>query len=68
MTKKVAKILKDCFVNITASLEISEGEENLMETNEFRDPINVAVNMYKCHPSIQLIKQRVTVSEKFALQ
>ena len=66
--KKVAEILNDYFVNITASLEISEVEENLIETNEFRDPIDVAVNMYKCHPSIQLIKQRVTeksLSSKF---
>ena len=66
--RKVAEILNDYFVDITASLEISEVEENLMEANEFRDPIGVAVNMYTCHPSIQLIKQRVTVGEKFAIQ
>ena len=66
--KKVAEILNDYFVNITASLEISEIEENLIKTNELSDPINIAVNMYKRHPSIQLIKQRVTVGEKFSFQ
>ena len=66
--KKVAEILNDYFVIITASLEISEVEENLTKTNELRDPLDIAVNAYKRHPSIQLIKQRVTVSETFSFQ
>ena len=66
--KKVAEILNDYFVKITARLEISEVEENLIKTNELSDPINIAVNMYKRHPSIQLIKQRVTVGEKLSFQ
>ena len=66
--KKVAEILNEYFVNITASLEISGVEENLVKTNEVSDPIDIDVNMYKRHPSIQLIKQRVTVSEKFSFQ
>ena len=45
--KQVAEVLNDYFINITASLEISEVEENLMDTNEFRDPIGVAVNTHK---------------------
>ena len=49
--KKVAKILNDYFVNIIASLEISEVEENLIETNKFRDRIDVAVN---CTNAIQV--------------
>ena len=43
-------------------------EKTLKVTNEFRDHIDVAVNTYKCHPSIQLIKRRVTVSAKFAFR
>ena len=66
--KKVAEILNEYFVNITTSLEISGVEENLVKANEVSDPIDIAVNMYKSHPSIQLIKQRVTVSEKFFFQ
>ena len=59
--KKVAEILNEYFVNITASLEISGVEENLVKTDELRDPVDIAVNMYKRHPSIQLIKQRVSI-------
>ena len=59
--KKVAEILNEYFVNITASLEISRVEENLVKTDELRDPVDIAVNMYKRHPSIQLIKQRVSI-------
>ena len=66
--KKVAEILTDNFVNTTASLEISEEEENLTKTNEIRNPIDIAVNAYKRHPSIQLRKERVTVNEKFSFQ
>ena len=66
--KKVAKILKAYFVNITASLKISGVEKNLVKTNEICDPIDIDVNMCKRHPSIQLIKQRVTVSEKLSFQ
>ena len=62
------EILNEFFVNITASLEISGVEENLVKTNGLRDPVDIAVNMYKRYPSIQLIKQRVTVSEKFSFQ
>ena len=68
MKRKLPKILNDFFVNITASIDISEVEENLTKTNEIRNPIDIAVNAYKRHPSIQLIKQRVTVSEKFSFQ
>ena len=66
--KKFAEILNEYFVNITASLEISGVEESLVKTNEVREPIDIAVNMYKRHPNIQLIKQRATVSEKFSFQ
>ena len=61
--KKVAEILRDYSVNVTASLAISEVKENLIKKNELPDPIDIAVNACKCHPSIQLIKQRVNASE-----
>ena len=49
--KKVAEILHDYFVIITASLEISEVEENLTKTDKIWDPVDIAVNAYKRHPS-----------------
>ena len=39
-----------------------------MKPRELREPIDIAVNAYERHPSIQLIKQRAAVSEKFAFQ
>ena len=44
-------MLNDYFVNITASLEISDLGETLIKTSELHDPTDDAVNMYKHHPS-----------------
>ena len=43
------------FVNITAELEIAEIEKNLTKISKSCDPVDVAIDMYKSHPSIKLI-------------
>ena len=40
----------------------------VVTSNKLWDPKDIAVNMYKRHLIIQLIKQRETVSEKFYFQ
>ena len=66
--KNVAEKLNNYFVNITASLELSEVMENLIELGKLLDPTDIAINMYKCHPSVRSIKQRVFVRQKFSFQ
>ena len=55
--EKVAEILNDYFVNITAGLEASELEQNLTKTNRSCDPVDIAIDKYNSHPNIQLIRQ-----------
>ena len=53
--KRVAENLNDYFVNITASLEISEVEQNFTKTNKSSEPAVIALDTYKSHKSIRLI-------------
>ena len=71
--EKIAKILNDYFVDVTAGWKIAEVEQNLTKTNESCDPVDVAIEMYKIdmytrHPSIKLIKQKTEAREKFSFQ
>ena len=43
-------------------------EQNLTKTNESCDPLDVAIEMYKSHLSIKLIKQKTEAREKFPFQ
>ena len=45
--EKIAKILNDYCVNITARLEIPEIEKNLRKTNKSCDLVDVAIDMYR---------------------
>ena len=66
--EKIAKILNCYFVTITAGFEIAEIEQNLTTTDESCDPVDVAIDMYKSHPFIKLMKQKTEDTEKFSFQ
>ena len=66
--EKISKILNDSFVNITAGLTIAEIEKNLTKINKSCHPVDVAIDMYKSHPSIKLIKQNIEARDKFSFQ
>ena len=63
--KVVANIFNNYFVRITDSLNIPTVSENLMPTNEISDPLDIALTKYKFHPSVQCIKERVQVKQRF---
>ena len=52
----VATILNDYFSNITKSLNIADNNENLATGDEIPDPITAAIEKYRSHPSVMLIK------------
>ena len=57
--KNFAETLVNYFVIVTAGLELSQVKENLITPDKLLDPIDIAVNIYKCHPNVRLIKQRI---------
>ena len=63
--KVVANIFNNYFVRITDSLNILTVSENLTPTNEISDPLDIALTKYKFHPSVQCIKERVQVKQRF---
>ena len=63
--KVVANIFNNYFVRITDSLNIPTVSENLTPTNEISDPLDIALTKYKFHPSVQCIKERVQVKQRF---
>ena len=52
----VATILNDYFSNITKSLNIADNNENVTTGDEISDPVTAAIEKYRSHPSIILIK------------
>ena len=52
----VATILNDYFSNITKSLNIADNNENVSTGDEISDPVTAAIEKYRSHPSIILIK------------
>ena len=68
--EKIAKIIKDYFVNITAEVDIAEIEKHLIKINKSSEPVDVAIDMNKSHPSIHLSRQKIekeinSLSNKF---
>ena len=43
-------------------------EKNLTKINKSCDPVDVAIDMYKSHPSMKLIKQKIEARDKFSFQ
>ena len=61
----VATILNDYFSNITKSLNIADNNENLTAGNEISDPVAAAIEKYRSHPSVMLIKSHYENVEGF---
>ena len=56
---EIAEIFNEFFTNITKTMDIAPGECILVPTNQLLDPVEIAVEKYKYHPSIQKIKDKV---------
>ena len=49
-------------------MDIAPGECILVPTNHLLDPVEIAVEKYKYHPSIQKIKDKVKQDSSFDFQ
>ena len=64
--KDVAEKLSSYFENAVKSLEIIENKEILTSINGVDDPIDISIKKYEIHPSILLIKEKISlVFQKF---
>ena len=61
----VATILNDYFSNITKSLNIADNNENVATGDEIPDPVTAAIEKYRSHPSVMLIKSHYEDVEVF---
>ena len=59
---EVAEMLNNFFDNAVKDLEINENQYILSNTIETDDPVDIAVEKYKSHPSILAIKENVSSS------
>ena len=48
--------MNDYFSNITKSLNIADNNENIATSDEISDPVTAAIEKYRSHPSVMLIK------------
>ena len=61
----VATILNDHFANITKSLNIAGNNETESTGDEISDPVTAAIEKYRSHPSVILIKNHSENIEAF---
>ena len=63
--RAVANILNDYFSTITKSLKIAENNENVVTGDEISDPVTAAIEKYRSHPGVMLIKSHYENAEVF---
>ena len=63
--QSAATIMNDYFSNITKSLNIADNNENVTAGNKISDPVTTAIEKYRPHPSVMLIKSHYENVEIF---
>ena len=67
--KKIAVELNTFFKNAVSTLDINENSTIITQNfQNFDDPVDRAIEMYKYHPSIILIKQKIGNQNKFSFE
>ena len=67
--KKIAEELNNFFKNTASTLDINGNSSIINQSfQNFDDPIDRAIEMYKYHPSIILINQKIGNQNKFSFQ
>ena len=65
---EIAEIFNEFFTNITKTMDIAPGECTPVPTEHLLDPVEISVEKYKYHPSIQKIKDKVKQNSSFDFQ
>ena len=64
----VAEEFSIFFENAVKALDINPKDLTLGNTNNLSDPIEIAIKKFESHPSIQVIRENVSVTEKFEFE
>ena len=64
----VSEELKNFFQNVTKTLNINENSYIVDSTSSITDPVGKAINTYKNHSSIFLIKQKLENVDRFSFK
>ena len=64
--KKVADVFNDFFINIVSNLKIETDHNCNLDFQRTGDPVLDAINKYKCHSSIAMIKSKTDKQLKFS--
>ena len=69
------KIIKDALMhtnkfvkNAVNNLDLSSNEDLLFSTTHLSDPVQIAIERYKDHPSIMTVQNNVTIDQSFSFQ
>ena len=65
---EIAEIFNEFFTNITKTIDIAPSECTVVPTDHLLDPVEIAVEKFKYHPSIQKIKDKVKHNSYFDFQ
>lgn len=65
---EIAEIFNELFTNITKTIDIAHSECTLVPTDHLLNPVEIAVEKFKYHPSIQKIKNKVEHNSYFDFQ
>ena len=64
--KEVAEIFDEYFVSTTDSLGINQPKDALQDIDGISDPVEIAIQNYSSHPSVELISLNTKPSHSFA--
>ena len=62
---EIAEKFKEFFKNTVNNLNLSSSEDLLLSTMYLPDPVQIAIEKYKNHPSILTIQHNVTIDQRF---
>ena len=63
--KKVAKTLNQYFSTALNSLDIIENKSLLAETENLKDPVEIAIKKFENHPNVLSVKGTININELF---
>ena len=63
--KKVAKTLNQYFRTALNSLDITENKSLLAETENLKDPVEIAIKKFENHPNVLSVKETININELF---
>ena len=63
---ELAKTFNDFFINSVKNMNINGNEAVLTDVGALKDPVDIALKKFECHPSILNIKEKVIVESTFS--